>query len=187
MKSKLAQATIFVILAVILIGMVVIFLFIEKGGKDTLDSQTSPDVLQVNSFVDDCIKQTGENGILYIGGTGGYLIPPEESYFYNNSIPITYYLYNNENKMPSKESMENELNSYMDNFLYFCTMDFRDLDGFKVNSSSVKTKTQILNNHVVFYVNFPISFSKSNMRFLPLTISPVSLSNWISFTYLAAP
>jgi len=160
-KSKLAQTTMFVIIAVCIIGFIVILLFIEKDSiKNIKEQEISPDVLPVYDFVQDCLKMTGEDSLVWIGNTGGYLIPSDNSL--NDSA---YYFYNGESHMPSKESIENNISSYFDNFLSFCFRDFIDLPDFTIDYGSVKTKTRIENNSVFMDVNMPLTILKGDKKY----------------------
>jgi len=44
--------------------------------------------------------------------------------------------------------------------LFFCTKNFADFEEFEVKQEKVETTTQIIDNKVVFKINYPLSISK---------------------------
>ena len=67
--------------------------------------------------------------------------------------------------MISKESLEENISFYMDNFLPFCFKDFSDLSEFKVNYRDVRAKTNIENGSVFINVNIPLTILKSEKTY----------------------
>ena len=161
-KSKRSQTSIFIIIAVLVLGLAVMLLFIEKGeGGNNMNLQKiSPDVLPVYNLVEDCLRITGEDSLVWIGNHGGYLISPEKSL-----DEVAYYFYNNENHMISKESIEENVSFYIDNFLGFCFSDFSSVPDFRVSYGDAKTITRIENSSVFINVKLPLTISKSEKRY----------------------
>ena len=56
-------------------------------------------ILASIAFVDSCLEETAVPGIYYMGTQGGYITPPLESLFTENSI-IPYYYNRGFNAMP---------------------------------------------------------------------------------------
>jgi len=161
--SKRSQISIFVIVAIVVVGVVIILMFLSKGGGgiiNIIEQRVSPDVLPVYNLVEDCLKMTGEDSLVWIGNTGGYLVPNDNSF-----NDVAYYFSNGENQMPLKEFMETQISSYIDNFLVFCFKDFSDISNFSVNYSIVKSKTRIENNSVFIDVNVPLDISKGDRKY----------------------
>jgi hypothetical protein len=149
--------------------------------------------LPIYNFVQDCIKQTGEDAVYQIGKTGGYVVTPEPRMEFDEESDegVAFYLYDagktfsdnalmpsvpsaalsdevisdKENLMPSKEVIEEELSLYMDNFLYYCVGDFSDFSDFNISEGKVKTVTRIEKGKVVFNVDYPLSISKENKAY----------------------
>ena len=68
------------------------FLFRSSSpGEENVDMNIKP----IYSFVQECIKDTGEDAIERIGETGGYYLSPEKSL----ENGIAYYLYNEKNAL----------------------------------------------------------------------------------------
>ncbi len=169
-KKRKAQITVFVIIAVfILAGALTIYVSrVDLLNIGKRMAGKTPGIDSINSFVEECIYATGEEAIFHISSTGGYTIEPEKSiYLFNETdIGIAYYLYNNENLMPSLGKIEEQISLYMDNFLYFCTNDFREFAGFEIKSGVVKTQTRIERDKVVFSVQYPLSISKEEKSYV---------------------
>ncbi len=168
LNSK-AQTTIFIIIAILIITITIIFIA-TKTNILKQKQQVSPEIQPIYSFVQECIKQTAENAIYHIGQTGGYNIVPEnqEIIILDNEtyLEIAHYLYNNENQMPSKQTIENEISLYIDNFVYFCINEFKDFQDFEINYQEMQTQTQIKDNKILFNINFPINISKAEKTYL---------------------
>jgi hypothetical protein len=122
-KVKKAQATIFIILAIILVAGISTFTFLKIKNKE-IPSNISP----VYDYYVSCIKETALEGANILGSKGGRI---EEEEFLSGSIyspfssqldfngqAIDYWYYLSSNgapkeKVPSKSDMENELENYL--------------------------------------------------------------------------
>jgi hypothetical protein len=161
-KSKRSQITVFIILAILIVVLIGVFFSYRMNLLNLNSDVVNPDIAPIHSFVVSCIKQAGEDGIYNIGQTGGYFNSPNLS----TDNQISYYLYGNDNLMPSKEKIENELSEYMNNMLFFCTKNFIDFPDFNVKQGEIKTKTTIEDNKVIFNVNYPLSIKKNDKSYL---------------------
>ncbi|MFA5258527.1 MAG: hypothetical protein WC979_04310 [Candidatus Pacearchaeota archaeon] len=159
MKYQKSQVTVFIILAII-VASLILAAIVYRPNEDI----KTPDVTKIdpiNSFVIDCLKETGEDAVSYIGYTGGYFDLPSLSTDDN----IAYYFYAGEDLMPSKEKVEEQLSLYMNNMLSFCTKNFIDFPSYNITGGEVKTKTKIENNSVIFSVDYPLTISKENNNY----------------------
>lgn len=148
-KDVKGQITIFIIVAVIIIGLVFIFFLIQNKPSNTDYSQ---EIAIINSFVEDCLSNVGEDAIYNIGQRGGYFNVPE------NSLDIEIPHYND--KFPLKEDLEKELEEYVDESLFFCTRNFIDFPDLKVEQGEIKTSVEIKDGKVLFKVDYPLGISK---------------------------
>ncbi|MFH1358623.1 MAG: hypothetical protein ABIH37_01920 [archaeon] len=172
MKSKLlikAQVTIFIIIAIAVILSVIIFFGIKTNifdfkqenlikSKDIinkLDSKYWP----IYNSVETCIIDLGYDAIEHMGETGGYYEkPPHYLELEKINMTIAYYFKNGNRYMPPKEIIESELNLYMDKNLKNCTSLnlFALFYNFTIKEGIIETKTEINQDDVAFYVNYPI-------------------------------
>jgi hypothetical protein len=110
----------------------------------------------VSLLVQECIEQEGKKIIYDVGYNGGYLFPPE----FSTESGIPYYYSENENYMPSKEEVENEISFYLNEMLFFCTRNFVDFKDLEIEQKEIKTETRIEDEKVILNVNYPITITK---------------------------
>ncbi|MBI1969603.1 hypothetical protein HYS48_02820, partial [Candidatus Woesearchaeota archaeon] len=105
-----------------------------------------------------------------LGVQGGYLYFPPRieanpestiSFSPDNRIKVPYWYYQGENRVPSLESMEKQLSSYINNNLPFCVNSFRDFKEkfFIKELGSMETKTAIGEEQVAVTTRFPVEAS----------------------------
>ncbi|MDP2673050.1 MAG: hypothetical protein Q8O84_04525 [Nanoarchaeota archaeon] len=154
MLNKRGQITIFIIVAILIIGAVALFFTLR--GNLQISKPSNPEVAPIKNFVDECIDGVGEEVIYNVGQSGGYYFPPEKS----TETGITYYLINNKSYMPSKEKVESEISFFVSNKLFFCTRNFVDFPEYEISQGKIRTETEILENEVVLNVEYPLSIKK---------------------------
>lgn len=153
--NKRGQVTIFIIIAIILVAAVgLYFVFRDTLGQGVY----SPEVEGIKLFVEECVKDTGEDAIYTIGQNGGYFSAIELS----TSDGIPYYYHNGKEYMPSKERIEQELAFYLENSLQFCTNDFVDFSDLSIEEGEVSATAVAQDEEVIFNVEYPLSISKEN-------------------------
>lgn len=158
-EKKSAQVTIFIIIAIVIVAAILIFILIRNNG--ILKSNISPEIKPIYISVENCIKDTAENAVYYVGQTGGYFISPEQS----TEFGIAYYYDKGKNLTPTKEIIEKELGDYVDYMLFFCTKNFIDYPDFSVKQGKIKTSAKIKSDRITFEVNYPLSISKSGKTY----------------------
>ena len=155
MINKRGQLTIFVIIAILIVGMILLFFIIREG---ILQNPLAVESKEVYNFVQNCIEQEGIEIIYDIGRNGGYSFPSE----FSTGLGTPFYYHDGKNYMPSEEQVENEISLYLDKILFFCTKNFVDFIDLNIDQREVKTKTEIRDEEVILNVNYPISISKGN-------------------------
>ena len=124
---KKGQIAIFVVVVILIVVSLAILVLAKNRTAET-QKGVSSEVRPIYSFVENCIKETGLEAVNYIGQTGGYF----EISTLSTDEGIAYYLYEDENYMPFKETIENEIASYVDTLLYFCVGNFEDFEDYNV-------------------------------------------------------
>lgn len=66
--------------------------------------------------------------------------------------------------MPSKEQIENEISSYVDNSLIFCLNNFETFANLNISSGEIRTQTKINDDGILFNVDFPITIQKGEAK-----------------------
>jgi len=149
--EKKGQLTIFVIVAVVLIGLIGIFFAFRENF-----SFANSDSSRISTFVQECIDDAGADVVYSVGYGGGYIIPPEISDEYG----FPFYYYNGENHMPSKEIMETEMSNFIDDRILNCTNGFVNFNDLEVSGGTIKSTASILDSEVKFTVSYPLSIKK---------------------------
>ena len=154
---KRGQITLFVIIAILLVSAIGVVVYTQREVFGIKLTSESPEIRPISSFVENCIKSTGEDALIFTGQQGGYFEPKTLSV---ENIP--YYFYNNKSYLPSKQKIESEISFYMNEMLPFCTKNFVDFPDFYIeaNPADVKTKTTIWKDRIRFEVQWPVIIKK---------------------------
>lgn len=158
MKTKKAQITIFVILAIVVVtGLLLFFLARDNFNLLGVNSEIRP----IHNFVQECVKKTANDAIYHIGETGGYFISP------NNSLEnnVNIYFDVGENLVPSLETIEKEITKYMDSMLFFCVKNFISFPDFEIEQGGIKNEVKIEEGKVVFNIDYPLSIKKGDSTY----------------------
>src|SRR3989338_6033059 len=200
MSNKRGQITIFLIFGFVILTAFLFLFYLNNQVKDirekvetqmTLSDLTIP----IKSYVDLCLRSTGEDALYLIGIQGGYFGMPSykvdsKGVFYEAFH--TVYLHNKKNVMPDIATIENEISEYVNENLDFCIKDFEDFksQGYEIESSEFSTVASINRNNVAFSLDFQISLRKGGksklnatlFRFIDATVENSLLS--ISYPWL---
>ncbi len=165
MKKK-GQLTIFIILGVfILLVTIGLFFLIGSESKEQIGSEEflPLEVGSIKFFVDSCLMKTVREGVVEISRNGGYY------HFDNNNNNISnfhlkaYYYYEGEVLVPSLETIENELEIYIEEKLPYCTNWFESLPEFDVLTSYLEADVTILPEKVMVNINYPLEIKQGNI------------------------
>ena len=167
---KRAQATIFIILGIVL----VIAIFIVYQARDQIfksqwglekqrDVAVQLEIKDIETYVDGCVKDVAEGGIRLIGLQGGYMVPPPNSLETDFST-ISYGYYNGKKSLPSIEQMQEEFALYVESSLPLC-FDESDFPDFDIATGDINARSRIKQNSVSVTVNYPISVSKDSANY----------------------
>jgi hypothetical protein len=182
LKSKRSQATIFIIIAVLLVGTAAIAFFVIKNNSSDLSSEfsTDPDVQakfnQVKTNIDDCMKFTSQEALDVIGFQGGYYKKPLE-YYDLSWIFIPYYYKQGKLLMPTNSEIQKQLGLFVDENIKYC-FDSLDTGDFKIFYSSFKTNVKINAEEVVFNIDAPIVIKRQDKSIkFELSGQPITLNS----------
>jgi len=152
--GKKAQVTIFVIVA--LVFGVSFGLYSLLNNTKVIEKNYPLEINALHSLIQGCINQKSESGIYYVSARGGYYFTPELS----DDLGYPYYDYKGENKMPSKETVEEQISAYVTEEVGLCVGNFDDLPDYNINTSTISTETRIYDDEVVVKINYPIIIQK---------------------------
>src|SRR3989338_9790312 len=99
LSSKRSQLTIFIIIAILIVGAVALFFTFKS--KIIKTDEYPPEISPVANFVQECLGETAENSIYEIAQQGGYFDAPEENFLFSD-LKVPYYWINN-SLFPEKE------------------------------------------------------------------------------------
>jgi hypothetical protein len=135
--NKKGQVTIFIILAVVIIGGVIAYFALRDG----VGSSIPEDMRPVYDYYVSCLEETASQGIALMGEQGGYVEAPEfeagSAYipfssqldFFGQGVPYWMYVSGNnflKEQVPTRNEMERQLGGYVSERLADC--DFSDFE-----------------------------------------------------------
>jgi len=153
MRFKRGQVTIFIILAILIVaGAFLVFVFKDSlFNKGSLPSEIEP---IYTTFIS-CLEQDLERGVKILESQGGYIFLPEyedgseympfssQLDFLGNPIPYWYYISGNgipRTQVPSKDSMEKNLEMFMETKSRACFFDDYYSQGYWIDMEKPKQK-----------------------------------------------
>ena len=151
MKTKRGQIAIFFIIAIIIFVALSIYLFSKSN-----PSKNAGEIDVIHNYIYECIKETGESTLVYLGATGGYAMIPSNSL----DSEVAYYFYEGESLMPSISKIERDASFVFDDLLLYCINDFYDFEDYDITYKKSETNMMIENEPVFFEVNFPVKINK---------------------------
>jgi len=160
--QKRGQISTFLIIGIVILAVVGMVLYFRSAQISQVPKEAvAPEAQPIQTFVSECIQRTAIPGIFFLGEQGGYINTPANS-FDTDLYSIAYGSINHQNSLPSLDTMQNELSSYLQQFLPLCTNGFQDFrkQGININESSPTVQTRIFQNEVMFIVDYPITVAR---------------------------
>ncbi len=175
MRFKRGQVTIFIILAILIVaGVSLFFIFKDRlFDKNGLPSEIEP---IYTTFIS-CLEQDLELGIKVLESQGGYIFLPDyeggseympfssQLDFLGNPIPYWYYISGNNiprAQVPSKESMEEDLERFMEAKARTCFFDDYYSQGYWIEMEEPEAKIEIKDNEVVLDLEMDLTISRED-------------------------
>jgi len=172
MKKKRAQVTIFIIIAIVIIGGVVVF----YSFRDSIVGEKIPVSIEpvYNNFLS-CLEGKILTGIDILESQAGYIFLPDfepgsrympfssQLNFLGNPVPYWYYVSGNnvqKEQVPSKNEMENQLENFIEEKINKCVFDEYYEQGFEINQGVPEAKISIEEDKVDVRLKMEMSFEK---------------------------
>ncbi|MFA5174002.1 MAG: hypothetical protein WC438_02365 [Candidatus Pacearchaeota archaeon] len=170
-KDNKAQAAIFVIIAIVIVGGLVIY-FLARGLE--IGSGVPKEFEPVYSYYLSCIEQATKQGALILGEQAGYIENPEfeagseympfssELGFLGIGVPYWYTVLGNgvvKEQIPSKSKMQVQLNDFVAERLKECDFSEYSDQGFIVNTGNAEVDTIIGDLDISVNINQDFSVS----------------------------
>ncbi|MBI2101608.1 hypothetical protein HYT53_03255, partial [Candidatus Woesearchaeota archaeon] len=114
----------------------------------------------IKTYADECIKQSAEGAILGTGLQGGYYNKTSNVIVHSFFI-IPQYSKGTIKLTPPLQKIEEQISLNFDDALTMCIDYFEAFKdkGYQISYKKPKSSARILNNDVIFEINFPISIS----------------------------
>lgn len=153
MIMKKAQVTLFIIIAILVIAIIFLILWQQGifGGK-----MASSDISEVKSYLNDCFKLKAQEGILFIAKQGGYNTLPEAHIDFLEE-KTAYYWKDNQTLVPSVQTVEQELVSYLDAHASECLK----MPGYALTATTCNVGVEIKNTTRATFI-CPVTIKKGS-------------------------
>ncbi len=165
---KRGQVTLFVILGIIIIALLAGAYYIRTAFVKTTaekraieESSLSIDEIEVKNSVEDCLTDLGEEAILFTAARGGYYEYPRRIEPFN-SIAIPYYLYKDEEIVPSINTLEQQIGLYIDAELEECLTARSSQNVIVIEPPS--TSAILKDEEIIIETEMPISIGAESER-----------------------
>lgn len=188
MSNKKAQATIVIIIALVM-GATILGAYYTKEyiiksqweREFEKSSQVPPQAQNIYDFTIDCLQQTADQATEIAGSQAGYINLPQDPL--NPIIPIEknnlriigsletpYWHYINANnipteQIPSKEQIQTELSSYIDQNINNCLNNYIDFQQYQTEQSDPKTEAIIKSNQILIKTNLQLKIKRDDFEF----------------------
>jgi hypothetical protein len=193
MENKRGQVTIFIILAIVIVGGVIAYFLL----RDTLVEDIPEDMRPVYDYYLSCLEDTTRQGVSLLGEQGGYIelpkFEPGSAYapfssqlsFLGQAVPYWMYVSGNnllKEQIPTKVGMEQQLSEYVSERVGDC--DFRDFEaqGYDVYIGNNDVVASINALDVEVQVTNPITIYSGD-RFITVTDHQFSLNSKLGKFY----
>ena len=162
-RGKRGQATIFIIIALIIVAVVfVIFIYPKIKGGSQIDVTQDPQI-----YLESCLKSNLKDNINKLSIHGGDFNP--EGYVQFNGTKIKYLCYTNEyyktcvNQQPMiKEHFEDVLTEAMKGNVASCVKNLQneyEKRGWKISAGDVSSDVNLITDAIIININAPMTLT----------------------------
>jgi len=172
MKNKFGQVTLFIIVAIVIVGGAVVF----YSFRDSIVGEKIPVSIEpvYNNFLS-CLEGKLLTGIDILESQAGYISLPDfeagsrympfssQLNFLGNAVPYWYYVSGNniqKEQVPSKSEMEEQLEGFIEEKITRCVFDDYYEQGFEVNQGVPEARISIRKNRVEIDLKMEMSLEK---------------------------
>ncbi|MEM3074468.1 MAG: hypothetical protein QW727_00810 [Candidatus Pacearchaeota archaeon] len=175
-KNKRGQTTIFVILAVVIVAVIVIFFAVTDIGRETFEKISNivgSDEINVKEELNKCFIDNSEinKKINLIMSQGGSIEP--SLFFLHNGTKLSYLCYTNEfyktcvNQQPLiLQHTKNEINRAILPEIDKCISSLKanfEKRGYQIRGQNFESSIDIIHNNIIIKINFPLTIKKGDL------------------------
>lgn len=192
-KCKRSQITVFIILAILIVG-VLFLLFYNKTEIGSIFTKSESPVDKIQ----DCIKDSAEEGIIILSNQGGSINPVNYYLFGGNKIEYMcyteqYYQKCVMQKPLLKQDIEKELKNYLEPKIINCIDSVKsslENQGYIVNYKNTETSVKLIPSSILIETNAELKVSKASTssyksiktdvssRLYEFAMTASSIANW---------
>lgn len=192
-KTRKSQVTVFIILAI----MIVVVLFLIFKDNPSVNFITAKSESPIDK-IQNCIKNSAEEGIALISNQGGSLNP--KNYYLYLGSKVDYLCYTEEyyktcvmQKPLLKQDIEKELNAYLEPRIKDCIDSIKislENQGYSVNYKKPESSVKLAPSSIMIDTNLELSVSKQSTasyktiktdissKLYEFVMTASSISNW---------
>mgnify|MGYP001391630465 CR=1 FL=1 len=171
--GKRGQATLFIILGIVLVIIVALYLV---GVKTEIippllaSSDAVSEMAEIEEHIEDCLTDIGTDYVTILGLQGGYISPADDTYRLYNDTTVSYHCWNREsvalctNRLVTISHMEEELQDAIDSALSTC-INVYDYSSDVEADSDWELEVAINFNEVQLDLYYPVSVDKGEDDF----------------------
>ncbi|HEA46714.1 MAG TPA: hypothetical protein ENH99_02940 [Candidatus Pacearchaeota archaeon] len=168
-NRKRGQVTIFIIIAIVIVGIAALIFFLSSPGGET---GTDLDEDNPQGFIQFCLEEEIDNAIEKVSLQGGS-INPEHSILYNDS-EIEYLCFTGEfyrtcvvQQSLLKEHIESEIENEIRDEVVNCFAQMEQVfsnQGFNVELTSGRTRVELLPERVIVGLDYDLTLTKGDVE-----------------------
>ena len=161
MNHKKGQVTVFIIIGILLVAAAGAYFYLKASEAEAgiKPVEVTGIASAVNLFVNDCVRDTSEEAVLWIGMQGGYYKVPEPIFpFGVFDVPV-FYDEGEPQHVPTAQEFGDQLGIYVSDNLDFCLNNFESFlsQGYSFETGEITPKVLVGEKKVLFNVNYPIT------------------------------
>jgi hypothetical protein len=159
MPKKIAQVTLFVVIALFLIGAFVIIYIAQK--TFSVQEKYPLGAQPIISYVNDCLKEKSEEAVLQTGLQAGFYTMPDPFLIYDTEF-IPYLYANGQKKLLTDSIVEKEISDYIRDEIKECLANINSFSNFNLSQSNYSVETKIDDGIVAIKLNYPLTVQKGD-------------------------
>lgn len=164
---KKGQVSIFILVVGVVILASVFLSYIKISSTEKIEAEVEERVSdylfpqQIESYVEECAKLSAKHSILNTAAQGGFYNRTDNSLIYSFST-IPFYSKGEVKSVPLLHQLEEQLSLNIEGSILNCVNDFKFFkdQGYGIEFNEPSSKTRILENQVLFNIDFPIKITK---------------------------
>jgi hypothetical protein len=159
--EKRGQITIFIVLGLVVLLITFLLSVIAQNTVLSIIQPNELNIASLTNFITSCVETTTEQGVYFVSLRGGYYETLEPYILYEN-VKVPYYWHQEQTLMPSKEMIQNEIESYVRDNIPRCIHNFnvfRNL-GYEFNEKEIEIEIVMRGSAIIINVEYPILISR---------------------------